>query len=202
MLDEFRLSFGAPFDAVVERIKQNPGWHPSSRRMKTTQAIRDKLTRESIRLSQMQDIAGCRIVVPSAVKVSEGGALGQDRVVESLRLLFQDATVIDRRERPSHGYRAVHLIVRESGKPIEIQVRSGLQHQWAEFSEKLSERDPAIKYGAGNETARRLLANLSAIHAEHEVLERTLASVTDQFYQVKRRAVEALNEVLEFTGFD
>jgi ppGpp synthetase/RelA/SpoT-type nucleotidyltranferase len=34
--------------------------------------------------------------------------------------------VIDRRINPSHGYRAVHIIAKVSGMPIEIQVRTSL----------------------------------------------------------------------------
>src|SRR6266704_1936073 len=67
---------------------------------------------KTIRLTQIQDIAGCRIVTPD---------------------------IIDRRDTPSHGYRAVHVIVRHSGKLVEIQVRTALQHLWAELSEKLAD---------------------------------------------------------------
>jgi len=54
--------------------------------------------------------------------------LTQDEVVERLQGLFVRLTVVDRREHPSHGYRAVHLIVAHSGKLIEVQVRTALQH--------------------------------------------------------------------------
>ena len=54
----------------------------------------------------MQDIAGCRLVVRDEVQ--------QDGVVQSLQHLFPDAAVVYRRQRPSYGYRAVHLIVRQS----------------------------------------------------------------------------------------
>ena len=106
LLDEYRLSFGDVLDFIVGRIEQALQLKPSQRRAKTTQSIRLKLGRESIRLSQMQDIAGCRLVVRDEVQ--------QDGVVQSLQHLFPDAAVVDRRQRPSYGYRAVHLIVRQS----------------------------------------------------------------------------------------
>jgi ppGpp synthetase/RelA/SpoT-type nucleotidyltranferase len=78
----------------------------------------------------MQDIAGCRVVVPDIP--------AQDRVIARLDQMF-DATVIDRRVKPSNGYRAVHVVVREVGLPVEVQVRTDLQHVWAESSEKLAD---------------------------------------------------------------
>ena len=152
-LDEYRWSFGDALDSIVERIERAVQLTPTQRRAKTTQSIRLKLGRESIRLSQMQDIAGCRLVVPDEVQ--------QDSVVQLLQHLFPDATVVDRRERPRYGYRAVHLIVRQSGKRVEIQVRSFLQDKWAALAEKFSEREPDIKYGGGNQETLRGLETLS-----------------------------------------
>lgn len=107
---------------------------------KSTTAITDKLLRESIRLSQLQDIAGCRIVL--------AGIKEQNEAVRSLQELFLNTLVVDRRDNPSHGYRAVHLIVRHADSTVEIQVRTSLQHLWGELSEKMSDLfNPAIKSG-------------------------------------------------------
>lgn len=104
----------------------------------------------------MQDIAGCRLVVADIVD--------QNPVVESLTKVFPNLTVVDRREVPSHGYRAVHVIVEVKDKLVEIQVRTSLQHLWAELSEKLSDViDPAIKYGGGDESFVKLLASESEL---------------------------------------
>jgi ppGpp synthetase/RelA/SpoT-type nucleotidyltranferase len=109
----------------------------------------------------MQDIAGCRVIVANVVH--------QERFVASLRTVFPGATVIDRRDKPSHGYRAVHIIAEISGKPVEIQVRTELQHRWAEISEKLSDVvDSAIKYGGGPDELRTVLANASQLVAAYE----------------------------------
>ena len=62
----------------------------------------------------------------------------------------------DRRENPSHGYRAVHVIVFVNGKAVEIQVRTELQHLWAEKSEKLADSfGQEVKYGGGEELVRK-----------------------------------------------
>lgn len=115
----------------------------------------------------MQDIAGCRIIVPDI--------LTQDEVVENLKSLFDKLTVVDRRENPSHGYRAVHVIVAHSDKLIEVQVRTALQHLWAELSEKLSDvRDSAIKYGGGDQDVVKILSILSEAIKRQEVAESQL----------------------------
>ena len=117
----------------------------------------------------MQDIAGCRLVVRDEVQ--------QDGVLQSLQRLFPDAAMVDRRRQPSHGYRAVHLIVRQSAKRVEVQVRSFLQDKWAALAEKFSEREPAIKYGGGNEETLRGLETLSRLVANFETLDKTLRVV-------------------------
>jgi ppGpp synthetase/RelA/SpoT-type nucleotidyltranferase len=102
-------------------------------------------------------------------------------VVQSLKNLFEHITIVDRRQQPSHGYRAVHVIAYCNGKLIEIQVRTELQHLWAELSEKLSDVvDPAIKYGGGDELVRSILANASSMVVSEESIETKLASAQGQ----------------------
>jgi hypothetical protein len=155
-LDEYRRSFGDAYVHVVGLVRGRLRLEPTGRPAKSTSSIVDKLRRESIRLTQIQDIAGCRLVV--------GDLDDQDEAVQSLVGVFRDAIVVDRRQKPSHGYRAVHLIVSVHGKPVEIQVRTALQHLWAGVSEKFSDVvDPAIKYGGGEESLVRLLAEESRL---------------------------------------
>jgi len=69
--------------------------------------------------------------------VGEFDRRGQDELVEGIVALFGDGNrapkVVDRRAEPMHWYRAVHVIVFPEGAPVEIQVRTGWQHEWAEF---------------------------------------------------------------------
>ena len=154
LLDSYRRSFTDAYDEVVGKIRDQLGLEPTGRPAKSTTSIIDKLQRETIRLSQMQDIAGCRIVVPLLAS--------QDEAVQQLKLLFDRVDFDDRRNQPSHGYRAVHVIVSESGKLIEVQVRTSLQHTWAELSEKLSDEfDSSIKYGGGSKEIASYLSTLS-----------------------------------------
>jgi ppGpp synthetase/RelA/SpoT-type nucleotidyltranferase len=102
----------------------------------------------------------------------------QDRVTQSLSQMFPSAKTIDRRIETSHGYRAVHVIVSVDGHLVEIQVRTSLQHLWAEFSEKLSDiLDPSIKYGGGEERVRILLQKASEFASMGDAASALLAKM-------------------------
>ncbi len=164
LLDQYRRSFSEAYEFVIETIRKELALEPTGRPAKSTTSISDKLRRESIRLTQIQDIAGCRLIAADIAN--------QEPVVQSLQSLFEDVTIVDRRKQPSHGYRAVHVIVSYQGKMIEIQVRTALQHLWAELSEKFSDVvDPAIKYGGGDEKVQRILAHASTTVINTESLE-------------------------------
>ena len=164
MLDRYRRSYSEAYESVVEKIRKDLSLSPTGRPAKSTTSITEKLRRESIRLTQIQDIAGCRIIVADITS--------QDEVVKSLSGLFEDITIIDRRQQPSHGYRAVHVVVKHDRKLIEVQVRTALQQLWAELSEKFSDIfDPMVKYGGGDEFTRTVLTNQSSIIATEELLE-------------------------------
>ena len=103
----------------------------------------------------------------------------QDLAAGRLLARVPSATLVDRRKAPSHGYRAVHVIVPVEDKPIEIQIRTELQHLWAELSEKFSDKvDPGIKYGRGDDESRRLLAETSLLVASLESLEAEAPAVS------------------------
>ncbi len=64
LLDVYRRQF-APASAEVERVLRDEFCQsPAAREAKSTPAIRAKLAREGTWLSTMQDIAGCRVLVP------------------------------------------------------------------------------------------------------------------------------------------
>lgn len=164
-LDSYRRSFGPAYETVVQTIRDVIKLEPTGRPAKSTNSLIEKLKRESIRLTQVQDIAGCRAVVPDITK--------QDVVVDSLMNAFPKANVVDRREKPSYGYRAVHVIVEISGKTVEIQVRTSFQHIWAEISEKYADLyGSEIKYGGGEPNIRSTLEQLSKLVAVYEDIER------------------------------
>ena len=108
------------YERVIHLVNEHLDLKFAGRQTKTRQSVIEKLQRENtMQLSQVQDIAGCRIIVNDLID--------QDKVVGRISELFADqgtVKAIDRRLKPSHGYRAVHLVVRLEGLPVAIQVRT------------------------------------------------------------------------------
>jgi ppGpp synthetase/RelA/SpoT-type nucleotidyltranferase len=155
LLEAYREGFRAAYEAVVATIAARTSLAVSGRAAKSTTAIVAKLRRGTTKLSQMQDIAGCR--------VSVGSIKAQDELAAMLVAGFQRTKPVDRRSTPSHGYRAVHVIAWAYGKPVEIQIRTELQHLWAQLSERLADRfGSELKYGGGPGQAASLLMRASA----------------------------------------
>lgn len=102
----------------------------------------------------MQDIAGCRVVVENV--------RSQNSVVEQLASILPGSKTVDRRQKPSHGYRAVHVIASIRSIRVEIQIRTKLQDLWANISERFADRSSQeIKYGRGPEHLQEILMKLS-----------------------------------------
>jgi hypothetical protein len=98
-----------------------------TQRTKRFRRIVAKLTRfPTTRLSQMQDIGGVRIVV-EGLDVAE-------RMSTHIATTWSDHVVRhdDYISTPqSSGYRAHHIVVLRQRRPIEIQIRTARQHEWA-----------------------------------------------------------------------
>lgn len=146
LLGQVAEFYQAVTDTVQGRLR-DIGFEPTTRGFKSTSTLVDKIRRTHLSLRDIQDLGGARIVI-------DGTRLDQDRAVERILQTFQDCpkppVKIDRREKPSHGYRAVHVIVYEDATPMEIQVRTKLQDTWAQISEKLGDIwGRGLRYGQG-----------------------------------------------------
>ncbi len=115
-----------------------------TQRLKRWTTIIDKLAREpKMQLTQMQDIGGVRAVLPSLHHVFA--------VSRRLRKTWTIIRVRDYISEPKpSGYRALHLIVRRGGYPIEVQLRTILQDAWANQVEDDGRQiGVGLKFGAG-----------------------------------------------------
>lgn len=169
-LDTFRQSFTASYKDVYYRLTHILGMSVTGRPAKSTTSIIEKLRREKVRLSQMQDIAGCRVIAEDTIH--------QNTFVKNVCLILGTNSIDDRRSIPSHGYRAIHVISSLYGRSVEVQIRSRLQHMWAELSEKLSDvYGSTIKYGVGNADILEVLSSLSTRVATVEGHEQITAEL-------------------------
>jgi putative GTP pyrophosphokinase len=135
---------------AAEAVRALTLYPVTPREGKSTGSIVAKLRRQPIALSRMQDIVGCRVVVDTAIE--------QEALARRIEAGFPQARLTDRRIKPTHGYRAVHFIVIWETKPYEIQVRTRLQHAWAQTVERLSDNlYPDLKYGRNHGTISTLL---------------------------------------------
>lgn len=192
-LDHYRRTFESSYDLVANVLRNKLKLTVTGRPSKTTRSITDKLCRESIRLSQIQDIAGCRVVVDDIP--------AQDRLVRLLDIFLTRPRIVDRRTNPSHGYRAVHLVAKIDGRCVEVQVRTVPQHLWAEISEKMADAiDLRIKYGDGDSEALGLLHSLSRSVQRLETVEADRDQALEQIFKLtstERKTIKRQLRILE-----
>lgn len=116
----------------------------------------------------MQDVGGCRLVLPVAPPESDAkGLLGE--VAAGVRKSWLEIRAEDDYVAvpKQSGYRAHHLVVVEDGELIEIQLRTYRQDLWAQLVESIN-RSSAIRIdlGDGPEHQKLLLARMSKIYAD------------------------------------
>ena len=147
VLDNWRAIHNYPMHVFKIRLKDKSKIvDPSSltaQRLKRVPAILYKLRRKydgrkpSMKLSQMQDIGGCRAVLSNVKLVQK---LCKDYYIKS-DLKHKRVKINDYISHPKKdGYRSIHLIYKfnsDKGKKIynglliEVQIRSEIQHPWA-----------------------------------------------------------------------
>ena len=142
--------------AVTERAVA-AGIHGAvSARIKQIDSMVAKLRRMPTKLSGLEDVAGCRIVVPSTRHA--------DQLVELCETL-RISRVRNYQAEPHNGYRAHHLTIRASdGRPVELQIRTEIGDLWANLTERCAALvDPGLKYGGGPSPLREFLDEVADI---------------------------------------
>jgi ppGpp synthetase/RelA/SpoT-type nucleotidyltranferase len=116
-----------------------------AQRLKRLATILDKLGRfPDMKLSRMQDIGGCRAILPGG-RSEVLGVLRRIRRNRDVQRIY-DYVV----QSKATGYRAAHVVVLRDGRLIEIQLRTPNQHEWAVEVERVGSRlGVALKDGIG-----------------------------------------------------
>ena len=180
--DEFRATFAEPLGEVVEALRGVAGGAPVTYRLKRFETTVEKLRRLTSDLARLEDIGGCRVVVPAMRE--------QRDILGLVRREFEVIRERDYQVEPRGGYRALHLVVRSQGKAVEVQLRTELEDQWANTVERLAERlDPQIKYGAGPSGVGQTLDSVSQMFGRFD-------KIGEPIYQY-RAAFEAIRDDLE-----
>ena len=130
--DEFRVPLRLVVMGLRSAVRTEGVEVIVGERLKRQARIVEKLTRlQPMELSRMQDIAGCRAILPdqdAAYRVLARIRHHRSRVLRVVDYVTDP--------KPS-GYRAIHVIVERNGAPVEIQLRTVSQQQWAMHVEDL-----------------------------------------------------------------
>ncbi|GAB5451847.1 MAG: RelA/SpoT domain-containing protein [Halioglobus sp.] len=140
-----------------------------AQRTKRLASIRTKLEiHDSMKLTQMQDIGGCRSVLPSVTKVEKLFRY----YTETSQIKHELAKTDNYIAAPKRsGYRGIHLVYRYysdkksvyNGMKIEMQLRTRYQHAWATAVETVGTFvRQALKSSVGEETWLRFFALTSS----------------------------------------
>lgn len=123
-LQKWLLESGSNF-YIAQRLKRKP------------QILR-KLKRFSVRLTQLQDIGGCRIIVENNEDVDKLHKHIESIIQNSDKFKLVRTTDYREKGRDDSGYRALHLIILADEYMVELQIRSSIQHYWSESIERTS----------------------------------------------------------------
>ena len=187
---DYRATFQRPLDKVTIQLRRFVRYEVDevivAQRLKRMPTILAKLERQpTMDITRMQDIGGCRAVLPSAAKV--------EAVLNRMAKHWPVERVYNYVAAPKpSGYRAVHVSVVRDGRLIEIQFRTPAQQSWAAAVERAGARlRVSVKDGQGPEPLLRFFRLLGdamaleeagsqvddALVAEIESLERQVRAI-------------------------
>ena len=179
VLNSWRVAHRYPLNALHMTLRNRAiridGNAITAQRLKRLESVVRKLYRQqTLQMSQMQDIGGCRAVLSNMSRVNMLRFMYETNPLRH-RLARTRDYINDPKE---DGYRSVHLIYRFVGKAtsspwnrlwIEIQLRTSLQHAWATAVETVDAfTNENLKFGAGSDDWKRFFQLVSALHARAE----------------------------------
>ncbi|RZA26084.1 MAG: hypothetical protein EOP10_04770 [Proteobacteria bacterium] len=188
MIDAYsrlRESCQGAAEGLEERLKialQQSGVkvHTVSHRIKTEHSVRSKISRPDKiydELTQITDLIGLRVVT-----------YFEDAVEDVARIVEENFTIdfdrsVDKRvtlDPSTFGYRSLHYVCRPSEEsldlPFEIQIRTVLQHAWAEIEHDLGYKFPEAVPSAIKRRFSRVAGLLEIADAEFTELRAVMES--------------------------
>lgn len=177
-------------------------------RLKRLDSIIEKLKRENdMELWRMQDLGGCRFIVPTVKEVFNFA-----EKYKTSRIRHEHKRTYDYINNPKpSGYRSLHLVYKfHSDKKdtynqnmlIEIQFRTYLQHVWATALETMGLfTKQALKAGQGEEHVKRFFVLVSSLFALKEgcpVIPGTVADEKKLISEIKQ--INNTHHLIEMLG--
>jgi len=172
---DYRIGFQDPLNRVTmgvrSFVKSEGAPIVVAQRLKRMVTIVRKLGRfQRMQLARMQDIGGCRAIIPSRAQFE--GVAARIRKTWDVRR-FDDYAA----EPKSTGYRAVHVVVNRRGRLIEIQLRTPLEQRWAaEVDRAGGQLGDFLKDGFGPEEIVNAYRELA------DEIARSSGELTDEMY--------------------
>ena len=175
VVNQWRASHNRPLNTFRANLRRRAGRRGVvAQRLKRLPSIVSKLVRiPRIKLSQMQDIGGCRAIVPTA---ADAANLAADLAASDIRheLVRSNNYISSPR---ATGYRSLHIVYAYNsdrttewqGLQTEIQIRSQPQHQWATAVETVGTFiGDELKSNRGDQMWLRFFALMSSAIALRE----------------------------------
>src|ERR1041385_4384880 len=152
-----------------------------AQRLKRLFSISHKLERNAhMKLSQMQDIGGCRAVLRDVNQVDRLVTIYEESIAKNPHDRAECIETYDYIKHPKRdGYRSIHYVYKYRSKSpqhqcfnglrIEVQLRSQLQHAWATAVETVSTfTGQALKSNVGDAEWKRFFALMGSAIALRE----------------------------------
>ena len=198
VIDNWRAAHAYPLHVIYMHLRRMAGSRKDIivvERLKRLDSIIGKLKRETnMDLWRMQDLGGCRFIVPT---VNEVFTFAEK--YKNSRVRHEYKRTYDYINNPKlSGYRSLHLVYKfhsdtkdtyNQNMLIEIQFRTHLQHVWATALETMGLfTKQALKAGQGDEYVKRffvLVSSLFALREEYPVIPGTFADEEKLIYEIK-----------------
>lgn len=209
VIDNWRAAHAFPLHVIymhLRRMTENDSNIIVAERLKRLESITYKLVREpAMNLWTMQDLGGCRVIVPSINEVYNYFDKYEKSKKRHVRKKINDYIANPK----VSGYRSLHVVYEyqsdrsnkyNKNMLIEIQYRTHLQHLWATAVETMGLfTKKSIKSGQGSEEIKRFFVLVSALfaHIEGQPFPPNTSLVVDEIIK-EIKELNSKNKYLEF----
>lgn len=208
VIDNWRAAHAFPLHVIymhLRRFSKNNNVLVVER-LKRLDSIINKLKREpSMSLWTMQDLGGCRVIVPTIKDVYD-----YKDIYENSRKRHIKKKEYDYIKNPKQsGYRSLHVVYEyhsdrtqdyNKNMLVEIQFRTHLQHLWATAVETMGLfTNQAIKAGKGSDDIKQFFILVSSLFAKEEdmpIVPNTIDDIDELIREIKE--LDTKNNYLDF----